>query len=168
MSIIIYPDIPRLLWIINHGSDSWGPHIPWIPLQSPSRFQSAHWVSAFGHERHGGFQQKSRRPGDGFKPIQTEGTWDQLVLEQYYTFGVDIHYKSGKKYLLGKIRMFAGHIPIFPGCLRTTILGTSATHTWGSKPFSGFQAVHLRKHACPSPYQRDYIAGIRKSNFKGQ
>ena len=100
MSIIIYPDIPRLLWIINHGSDSWGPHIPWIPLQSPSRFQSAHWVSAFGHERHGGFQQKSRRPGDGFKPIQTEGNWDQLVLEQYYTFGVDIHYKSGKKYLL--------------------------------------------------------------------
>ena len=102
ISIIIYQDIPRLLWIINRGSDSWGPDIPWIPLQSPSRFQSAHWVSAFGHERHGGFQQKSRRPGDGFKPIQTEGNWDQLVLEQYYTFGVDIHYKSGKNIFAGK------------------------------------------------------------------
>lgn len=140
ISIIIYQDIPRLLWIINRGSDSWGPDIPWIPLQSPSRFQSAHWVSAFGHERHGGFQQKSRRPGDGFKPIQTEGNWDQLVLEQYYTFGVDIHYKSGKKHICWEKSACLLATPLFFQVVSAQPSSAPLQHTAGApKPSADFK-----------------------------
>ena len=79
-----------------------------------------------------------------FKPIQREGNWDQLVLKQYYTFGVDIHYKSGKKHICWETSAYLLAISLFFQVAQPHILGTSATPgapnpsadfklcTWGS------------------------------------
>ena len=156
--------------------------IPSIPRQSPWGVQSAHWVSAYtGHRKKknapcwDGFGSQFKRKSSGIINIH------QPVPEPYHTFYrimVDTVYSINPINLLP---IFVGDHLLLAISLRPSRSSPRATSTaiaqrtipalqhlcWGSKPFRGFQAVHLRKHGGMwLPYLRDHRTGVGKSILK--